>query len=626
MGERLAETYDNETTANGIRERTKTIAGHLKLLRGSAPFYISQELDKYFLLRYKTFLENLMGNYGISPLSTHSAHTYFFVARLLTSYAYNVLELLDEPVIAPLWNHKRKRKTDSHTAFEADRYEVVMTVLRQMFSNLSTYNKPYVRQKIGRDPRIRSAKENSGWGKFENIIWFFENALDCKHHFYHGKNAFTIPGIYSFLGSKMYGYRVGVYELIGVTPATGDAIFPLAALLAAETGLNPSSIFKLHVDCLNEEISKVCGRPCLVYTKPRSKGEKVLAIDNDTFGDIDYTEQNNSPQIDDAEGSQTYWLSSVKSKKVKKIIDLVKSINAPIRDLADENLRDKLFLYWVKDHMGSEGPSLPNDKRFRNWMQTRFKPAVADILVERLNATSPCMDTKQREADLRSELKKESFSIKKYRTSLATKLAEEGAPFALIQMVLGHEDIRTTFGYIERNKLQMRFYKEMSDHLNTILQNSAKYKDKQHEDSTHGNACNMLFPCGPGLCLDPYNPPEQIRITQDWREGERCTAYEKCLLSCKHLIITIHCLPKLISQKQECLIRLNSHQHITGKHFELFLKRVTVINSILGEGVEQGIFSKEEIEWATHVSENYTVDEQDAFLAGGPGQWLREGW
>ena len=582
IGEQLAKTYDNEITAKGIREKVKTFVGQLRNMRGVSPYYVIKEWDRLILFRYKAYLETLQQPDHPSELSTYSVHTYFFVVRMMMTYAYSVLEILDEPVIVPAWKIIKKRKSEAHSAFETNRYEAVIAVLKLQTRKLTKYVQPYVRQGLGEDPRGRPDfyYGSSEWDNLDNFVWFFENLLDCKHHFYLGAEVYKIPGIYNFLGSKQFGYRTGIYELLGVAPATSDVIFPFIGLLAAETGLNPRSLFDLDIDCLDENISAVCGRPCLIYQKPRSGGEKVLAIDDAAFGDIDNQEQPSDEIISvNNEDLSIFWLSSIKAKRVKNIVTTVMAINSAIREMAPPELSRKLFLYWVKDHCGTRGPAIPSDTKFKNWVYGNFKPAVVNYIVGQMKATTTENQWESKELELREELKSESFSLKRFRATLATRLAEDGAPIELIQLVLGHESIKTTIAYIERNSLQVRFYREMSEHLDTIMRNAATYKgreDNKESNSQEGSPNGMPFQCGVGQCKDPFNPPSEIKKSLIIQEGERCTCYERCLLECKNLIITFHSLPKLITIKREANMRLNSQLSVPGRHIELFLKRIAV--------------------------------------------------
>jgi hypothetical protein len=235
-----------------------------------------------------------------------------------------------------------------------------------------------------------------------------------------------------------------------------------------------------------------------------------------------------------------------------------------------------------------------------------------------MRAATPPEEWEAEERRIRDEIDSESFALKRYRATFATKLAKEGAPIEFIQAVLGHRYVKTTFLYIDRHHLNLRFYEEVSAHLTRIKENAItqKARDAAARVGTVSPG-GGLYECGVCHCRDPFAPPDDVKQGVFWRQGEACSNWNRCLF-CDNCVITVHALPKLLAKKREIEGALGRAAEMSERHVGLLLRQAAVIDKIL----EDDVFDKAEITWATAVSEAYSPEELDALLVGGPGQWL----
>src|SRR5208337_2752502 len=230
---------------------------------------------------------------------------------------------------------------------------------------------PYVKTGKGVDPR-----PNTGlWKDFDNMVWYFENILDCQYR----TGQWLAANEHSTFVSSAYKYHMGtdnVWEAMGVWyGTTWEMLIPFLLLFVYLSGANPTPVMRMRRDCIRQH--PTLDRRYLVLEKIRSGNasykikhsplcitivERVLEITKDLALEAD------------GDGNNYLWLYRGRDGKVKHL-GMVKKPRS--------NLASALNLYVEKHDIRDEdgAPVKLNLARLRPTFATRmFLKTKGDIV------------------------------------------------------------------------------------------------------------------------------------------------------------------------------------------------------------------------------------------------------
>lgn len=617
--EACAASYDNSASRTQMGQFKGVMIDYATRHFGATPFKIEERLTPLSLLHFHHYLNERRSGSRDRYITSKTAETFNDRFRKLCDYAYSFAELIDEPIISiPYYRHDTVLETDRNTAFSMERLEAITAVIRGSIRETERYLQPYVRQNVGIDPR----NTYRGWSEWNNVVWYFENVLDCNPCLRKTGVSAPFDGFSYFAQNRWWGNHHATYKKLGVLPYVNRRqLFPLVLDLALETGLNFESLKSLEIDCYTSR-HPLTGRPYLAYSKPRSGGAKDLNLDIaedpaliSDLTDGDYHEA-------------ALWPSEVRAKRIEKIVSMTLKLTASTRaQLSPDDPRKRhLFLYEVRNQGGrgaiaGQIRSL-NDKdgvcSFNGWVRSVLKPAVLKESIALMKVNAPQSKRKQLSERLIKDINTESFSIRKVRATVATLLVRKGAPLEAVQLFLGHKNLWTTLSYVDRHALNFRFNKDMSKYLNQIKFNAAQYQHKPVAVSPQAadRPGDHIYECGITHCTNPFDPPDNIKQSRDYKPGQACTQWNKCLF-CPHVVITPFSLPKVLALQANIEGTLKQELHIPEPKVNLLLR----LRSVIMDLVESEIFSNEEIARARMAAEHYAEQELDALLINGIRNW-----
>jgi len=191
-------------------------------------------------------------------------------------------------------------------------------------------------------------------------------------------------------------------------------------------------------------------------------------------------------------------------------------------------------------------------------------------------------------------------------------LVSEGFDFFDIMALTGHVSIYTTLSYIDRLRSTPDFYKRIEDALNTIRKNKQEYDRKPLPVAITKNATagEFLFKAPVCHCKNPYDPPEIVRKSSNYHEGDACSYFNMCL-SCDNVLVTEMNLPKHIAYRNEITLALANVSEIP-RQGELYQKTLMILDQILTPGV---LFSKDTLDWAASLAEVSDFEVLDSFIS-----------
>lgn len=158
---------------------------------------------------------------------------------------------------------------------------------RQVKNKLSSFydeigaGENYKPKYLGRESPI---KYNSPWQKKDYVLWYWENKLDCGE--YYTKNLKEIDPKFYYGVTENFGTLNKILEEVGAgfEIVTAD-LYPYFLMLLIRTGLNPSTIHRLTIDCIKND--PLCpGKKMIDWEKFRSfqKGRSIPVKDkNETW-------------------------------------------------------------------------------------------------------------------------------------------------------------------------------------------------------------------------------------------------------------------------------------------------------------------------------------------------------
>jgi hypothetical protein len=350
---------------------------------------------------------------------------------------------------------------------------------------------PYVKTGKGIDPRgLRGSI--SSWNDFDNVVWYFENVLDCQYR----KKAWLIAnGHTSFntLTHKYHGAVDNVWETIGVwNGTTQQMLIPFILLLAYLSGANPTPIITMRRDCIKQH--PTLDRRYLVLEKVRS-------------------------------GNAAY-----KIKHSSLCITIVERVLEITRELALEANSD------VKDYL---------------WLYRRRDGRVMHLGLgkKRTSALEKVLNAYAKKHDIRDESGTPvNLNLARLRPTFATRMfVKTKGDVVKLKTLLNHEWLSNTFPYISSagmEDMRENAAKDLANQENKLrakvaVDNVASELGISPEETVKilsGDYDTYL-----GKCRNLLDSP-----LQGEKKGRPCTRFNNCL-KCPSCVITATDLHRLFS-------------------------------------------------------------------------------
>lgn len=522
----------------------------------------NQCISPNYLLRFRNFLVELRASGVItsSTANTLLATTCRFMKRAVTVKGIAFTSFID------VQGFDTRRETNEYTPYPAaTRVEIAETCEREIQeTNLLAADYSFFHG--GCDPVDDMGHIKHGYGTLENARWIFENKLDCKRlsMAYANKN-----NAYEKCFCRILVYSpvpiADIYKSWGVLyECTSRVLAPYVIRLAQVTGLNADSLKTLDVDDFikSHEVTK---RSYLRYWKERSGGEKLLHLD---LMKADFK-----------------WLSTAQSIAVAKIFADVIYLTRNIRLRAAPSEERRLFLY-----------------ESRKQGEIRVVKSLENSTVINLVMNQFAVDH-----GLKDEKGKDlPISASRLRPSLVADLIDVGASIREIQLVLGHKDISTTVGYLDKLEFSKAARKIVDEALRKIHKESISAEEKSKLPITidvggyRQSGAKIIIQTGLVECRNVFDPPPDIKALPSYKEGNPCSLLNKCL-SCRNCIITASNLPDLFAMRRDYRAMMQTSSVSQTPYARVILENLETLDSILTPST-QG-FDLEQLEYAERLSE-----------------------
>lgn len=371
-------------------------------------------------------------------------------------------------------------------------------------------------------PRYRESacpiKYSTRWQKFDYLHWYWENNLG-----YAAKSMRELrvidPTFYQALreyyGHKFFFSQVGIHHSV-----TLKDIIPIYIGLLLTTGLNPSTIQNLSVDCLRPDPFDA-DKIYIAWEKPRARriGQTIPS-------------------------EPRHGLSPA------TLVRLAAMITKPFRVT-----EKKLFITNTGTSNSPQGTPLS---------KTLFSATLGEWFRDHhITFHDPS-------SDLPQSTKGEG---RRFRGTLAAAEYARTGTLHYVQAILGHSRMETTSEYIKRNEVGILKF-QRAIHLNALVLGT---------DGDWSAAENLLAAQGLGKqdtkslsigkdsesliahCRDPQNPPENAGS-----KGGTCTSFNFCLY-CANLVVTPYDLVRHFSYVSK-MEHLRSNNLIPAHEFEYIIQ------------------------------------------------------
>lgn len=537
----------------------------LVVTRGSSPYLLHEQWNEFALLSFRQYLNSLQPG-DPAKLSSHTLVGHISAVRqtMLEAVSYKLVGCKEIQDVA---YEGAARETDAHESYsEAELNKIFDAISIEMrFTHKVIAGYKCQDSSQGRDPRIDHRKRSElgyGWQVEENVRWYFEHEMNAKAIPAMGADKIKHKQFF-YVATNNYGGLHKLYRKWGVAAFIDENLaMPLVVNLIYLTGLNPSSLLNLKVDCLREE-HPLTGMPYILFEKERSGGENELHL----------------PLLDNREERS---LKRKQSLQVRKAIANLIALTQPIRDQlpANSELRDSLFIY-----------------------QSNGQRSIGDIKVIGSGQTSVWCKAIVKKHDLRAEGGMPlPFNLVRFRSTKLTEMALEGRDFFEIQQVARHKSVNTTLNYINKNRLDVEARKTVSDALERIHANRCIVQQVDNSNANIEQPINLYR----GLisdCKNVFDPPDQVKKSINYTAGQACTNFNLCLF-CKNVVIMRENLPTLVGYRAQ-ILSSQSHNIQNLPHANLYSLTLEVLDNLLNP--DQGEFSNDDIDWATEMAESIDI-------------------
>lgn len=571
----------------------------LQETEGTAPFVLKERLDSLALVRFRTWLLT-QEKKDSSQFGSHTLNGIVSAARQVITEAV-VLELTATTDIITISMPPAHRETDKHAPYSNDEVAGILEAVKEDLQYTNGVLAGYKRTGAGRDPRVRPepslrinpqryAEHGYGWNCEANFRWYFETQMNCRAMSRTDAEAVKHKGFFSGAGRYHGGY-MAAYKRWGVTPQIDrDIIWPLVIQLSYLTGLNPTSLMGLEVDCLGEH--PLTGTPVLRYLKLRSKGEKELLVDllNEDNPDSDSDSEHDHDPDENFEEAELP-LKRQHAVLVQRVIEKILRLTQPVREHTDfpPHLKDLLFVYQSSgNNCHGEFQAVPV------WKMNQW-----------------CREMGERHNLLSSSGAPLSFCLVRFRPTRLTEMAAKGKDFFEIQHVAGHKSIKTTLAYIEQRTFDAVAEREVTNALERIWSNREEFCPPEPLEPRPA----PLVPFK-GLisdCKNVFDPPRPVQLAADYVAGQACTRFNMCLL-CKNIVVMKEHLPVLAHYRNQ-IRAATSNTGIDLPHVALYDKSLAVLDQIFDPDTSE--FSEEDLDEGVAAAELLDVVIDPLVYTGG---------
>lgn len=551
----------NSNTKSNYQSAKAFYIQHIKLTEGCAPYLLAEKWDGFALLRFKEKLQDRIDT-GEVEASSYTLTGHFSAVRqvMKEAAAYGLLgtRIIQETNWVPAFS-----ETEMHASYSAQELAQILNAVGEELRYAYAVAGEYQRQPpgSGRDPLVQShcgSARGYGLGVEANMRWHFENVLGCEPIVGTGQNK---KKHLSFLNSatNLHGGLHTLYRRWGVSAFVDQyLLMPLAINLLYLTGLNPSSLLGLQVDCMRDE-HPLTGMPYLLFEKERSGGEKELHL----------------PLL---EKREERGLKRKQTLQVKRVITALLKLTERIRNRmsANDPLQQCLFIY-ESPASCAHGQVLP--------LTIKQTSAWCKRMVEKYNLRN----------DAGAPL---AFNLVRFRSTKLTEMALEGRDFFEIQQVARHKSITQTVRYIAANRLDEPARKVVSAALEQIRANQEEMLASPPAPTEAKSQPVHLFKGLIADCKNVFDPPERVKRAVDYVTGQACTRFNMCLF-CRNVVVLKEHLPSLAAYRAQIMgIQANNVQNLP--HAHLYNQTLSILDNLLDPNISQ--FTSDEIECALDMA------------------------
>lgn len=460
-----------------------------------------------------------------------------------------------------------ERETDQYKPYPAAVRTRISQAILQEIAETNRLAQPYVMSYIGEDPIGVDGKNRSGFMTLDNARWIFENKLACVPLGFDTVNRNdSYQKAFIAIVAKSPRSIFEIYKDWGVLyQVDSRVIAPYIARLAQITGMNADSLLGLELDDFIER-HDLTDRPCLLYWKERSEGEKVLHLD-----------------IFHAEIS---WLTTSQGRAVKQIFDDVKFLTRNIRMNAPAEAQKKLFIYC-------------SSAASKYGVIDSFESSGKNILHRTLQKLS------QDHGLLDEDGNPLKLTPSRFRPSFVSELIERGVSPREIQVLLGHKSLSTTMAYLDQMDFNPMARRMLSKVLHEMHQDTVNETPKVIPTRMIETAHETVpLEAGTAICSNVFDPPDFIKKMAGYDPKKPCTLFNKCL-SCSNSIITVSHLPQLFARRRDYQRMIEVNRVLDTPYGAVILDNLDALNSILNP--ETSDFSADELAKAERLSENLQI-------------------
>ena len=587
--EEFVAKYKNEMTRKSFRDTVVYFKRALiERLRPTGEDGALRPFDRFVDLHSLTLYDLLhwLQAKGCAPHTIKSATR---VVAAVTRYCISRRWIKAVHLIHPRMPRPQRTSTLFDPYSQAELNYVRMAI-QPFLIQVEKLNLGYVRSGMGYDPRTKKhyrladGSRGSHWSQWHNIVWYFENVLQCQ--------ALPMKTLESaghkYFVARVYEFHGGInatYERLGTgqSPST-RLVIPLLIKLAWETGLNPSTLYLLKRDCYQPE-HPLTGQPYLRYYKERGQGETDLHL---ALFDLKPRPNGDLPDLG------VRMLSGKQAILIRKTIETILHLTEPLVDQAPSQCKNHLFLVRRVARPGATA----------NLPKVRFE--ISGISKQDTGQwyRSQQEDTARR---MRESAETQPIEIPRYlnlvrfRSTMADRLVREGVDFFSVQAIMGHRHAGTTADYLRAHLIEGPIRIELEAHLRKVQRNMQDLAATPKPYATPENIEQLgrdgvIYKGVLCDCKNAYDPPENIKRllkrAGGWEEGKPCSYYDMCLL-CDNLLVTRRSLPLIIQHERE----IDAGSVSGTPASPLYEKKRAVLQDI------RNYFGPEDIAWAEEVAQ-----------------------